>query len=100
MMMQQHNLLTRVNAICCRELCSALFRVVPVAGTGKTVGTSTFWGFFVCLFRCSTYIPPLPKPEGLVYKVNHDGFVNQRGLRQVVILLEQPEQPTNYRVSV
>jgi hypothetical protein len=84
MMQQQPNLLTDVNAICCRELCSALFRVVPVAGTGKTVGTPTFWGFFVCLFHCSIYIPPLPKPEELVYNVNYDGFVNQSGLRQVV----------------
>jgi hypothetical protein len=74
-MMQQLNLLTRVNAICCMKLCSALFRVVPVAGTGKTVGTPTFWGFFMCLFHCSTYIPPLPKPEIALYNVNHVGFV-------------------------
>jgi hypothetical protein len=98
-MMQQHNLLTGVNAICCRKLCSALFRVVPVAGTGKTVGTPTFWGFFMCLFRCSTYIPPLPKPEVALYNVNHVRFVTRSGSRQVLILLEQPEQPTNNRVS-
>jgi len=74
-MMQQLNLLTGVNAICCMKLCSALFRVVPVAGTGKTVGTPTFWGFFMCLFRCSTYIPPLPKPEIALYNVNQSCFV-------------------------
>lgn len=71
-----------------REFCSALFRVVPVAGTGKTVGTPTFSGFFVCLFHCSIYIYKLPKPENKVYNVYFEDMSVGRVARQVLIFAE------------
>lgn len=79
------------------EFCSALFRVVPVAGTGKTVGAPTFWGFFMCLFHCSINIYIPPKPEILVYNVNHVLIVTRRGFRQVLIFAEHGTRPTNNR---
>jgi hypothetical protein len=61
--------------------CSALFQSLEQA---KPLVRLRFGGF-LCVCSIVPYIyPPLPKPEELVYNVNHDGFVNQRGLRQVV----------------